>query len=116
MPPCHDIPRPSNVGANAWRRRLAYLFDDDAPRNRITRLFNLLLALLIIFNVAAVILETVETIRARYEVFFLAAEHAATAIFTVEYLLRVWTAVDLHGGRFDHPVWGRLRYIRGFFP
>ena len=65
---------------------------------------------------AAVILETVEAIRLRYEVFFLAAEHAATAIFTLEYLLRVWTAVDLHGGRFNHPVWGRLRYIRGFFP
>jgi voltage-gated potassium channel len=92
------------------------VFDDDASHNSVTRWFNLLLALLIIFNVAAVILETVETIRARYEVFFFTAEHIATAIFMVEYLLRVWTAVDLHGGRFAHPVWGRLRYMRGFFP
>jgi voltage-gated potassium channel len=92
------------------------LFDDDAPRNRAIRLFNLLLALLIVLNVAAVILETVEPIRARYEVFFLAAERAATAIFAAEYLLRVWTAVDLHGRRFSHPLWGRLRYMRGFFP
>jgi voltage-gated potassium channel len=100
----------------SWRRRLSHLFDDDAPRNRVIRLFNLLLALLIVLNVAAVILETVEPIRARYEVFFLAAERAATAIFAAEYLLRVWTAVDLHGGRFSHPLWGRLRYMRGFFP
>jgi voltage-gated potassium channel len=117
LPQCHEIPsRPNSRVANSWRRRLSHLFDDDAPRNRATRLFNLLLALLIISNVAAVILETVETIRLRYEVFFLAAEHAATAIFTVEYLLRVWTSVDLHGGQFSHPVWGRLRYVRGFFP
>jgi voltage-gated potassium channel len=121
---CQIPPRPdSRLGHSlwyslwySWRRRLSYLFDDDAPRNRAIRLFNLLLALLIVLNVAAVILETVEPIRARYEVFFLGAEHAATAIFAAEYLLRVWTAVDLHGGRFSHPLWGRLRYMRGFFP
>lgn len=117
MPQCHEIaPHPSLRGTNSWRRRLSDLFDDDAPRNRAARLFNLLLALLIVLNVAAVILETVEPIRLRFEVFFLAAERAATAIFAVEYLLRVWTSVDLHGGLFSHPVWGRLRYIRGFFP
>jgi voltage-gated potassium channel len=113
----HEIsPDPKFRRAYYWRRRLSHLFDDDASHSRITRLFNLLLALLIIFNVTAVILETVETIRARYEVFFFAAEHVATAIFMVEYVLRVWTAVDLHGGRFVDPVWGRLRYMRGFFP
>jgi voltage-gated potassium channel len=113
---CQIPSRPNSRLWYSWRRRLSHLFDDDAPRNRVIRLFNLLLALLIILNVAAVILETVEPIRARYEVFFLAAERAATAIFAAEYLLRVWTAVDLHGGRFSHPLWGRLRYMRGFFP
>ena len=91
------------------------MFDDDAPRNRATRLFNLSLALLIVANVTAVILETVEPIRARYDAFFLAAEHTATAIFVVEYLFRVWTAVDLHDIRFRDPLWGRLRYMRSFF-
>jgi voltage-gated potassium channel len=97
------------------RRRLSRLFDDDAPRNRMTRLFNSLLALLIVANVATVILETVEPIRARHPEFFSLSEHAATAIFAVEYCLRVWTAIDLHDARFHHPLWGRLRYIRSFF-
>lgn len=110
------MPDPNSRPAHDWRRRLSHLFDDDASHSPVTRLFNLLLALLIIVNVTAVILETVETIRARYEVFFFAAEHIATAIFMVEYVLRVWTAVDLHGGRFADPLWGRLRYMRGFFP
>ena len=113
---CKTPSRRNSRLRNSCRRRLSDLFDDEAPRNRATRLFNLLLALLIVLNVAAVILETVEPIRARYEVFFLGAEQAATAFFAVEYLLRLWTAVDLHGGRFSHPVWGRLRYMRGFFP
>jgi voltage-gated potassium channel len=113
--PSRPVPRLWYSHWYSWRRRLSHLFDDDAPRNRVIRLFNLLLALLIVLNVAAVILETVEPIRARYEVLFLAAERAATAIFATEYLLRVWTAVDLHGGRFSHPLWGRLRYMRGFF-
>jgi voltage-gated potassium channel len=113
----HEIsPHPKARPLHYWRRRLSQLFDDDASPSPVTRLFNLLLALLIIFNVTAVILETVETIRARYELFFLAAEHIATAIFMVEYLLRLWTAVDLQDGRFVHPLWGRLRYMRGFFP
>jgi voltage-gated potassium channel len=101
---------------SSWRHGLSRLFDDDAPRDRASRLFNLALAALIIANVATVILETVEPIRDRYAGFFAISEHAATAVFAVEYLLRVWTAVDLHDVRFHHPLWGRLRYMRGFFP
>jgi hypothetical protein len=40
----------------SWRSRLAHVFDDDVPHNRMTRLFNTLLALLIVLNVVAVIL------------------------------------------------------------
>ena len=78
-------------------------------------MFNSLLAGLIVLNVAAVILETVEPIRNRYELAFSIAEHAATAIFSIEYLLRLWTVVDLHDPKFAQPLWGRLRYMRSFF-
>jgi voltage-gated potassium channel len=98
------------------RRRLSQLFDDELPRSRETQIFNSVLAVLIVINVAAVVLETVEPIRNRYVATFEWMEHAATAIFAVEYLLRAWTAVDLSNARFSHPFWGRLRYLRGFFP
>jgi voltage-gated potassium channel len=97
------------------RKRLVTLFDDDAQQNRPTQYFNGALALLIVVNVGAVILESVEPIRAGHPMIFLAIEHIATAIFAVEYGLRVWTAVDLHSGRFREPFWGRLRYVRSFF-
>lgn len=98
------------------RWRLSRWFDDDPSHtNKAARLFNLLLAALIIANVITVVLETVEPIRNRYSLVFSAAEHAATAVFSVEYFLRLWTVVDLRGGEFAHPIWGRLRYMRSFF-
>jgi len=73
------------------------------------------LAALIIANLIAVVLETVEPIRSRYSTAFSIAEHAATAVFSVEYVLRLCTVVNLRGCQFAHPVWGRLRYMRSFF-
>ncbi|WP_020174036.1 ion transporter [Methyloferula stellata] len=97
------------------RRSLATLFDDNARQNRATRYFNAALAFLIIVSVGAVILESVEPIRARHPRLFIYIEHIATAIFVLEYALRVWTAVDLHKGPVPHPLRDRLRYITSFF-
>jgi voltage-gated potassium channel len=98
------------------RRRLSTLFDDDVPHSLPARIFNLCLALLIIVNVSAVILESVEPMRLHYPEAFLFIEKIATGIFALEYVLRVWTAVDLNNGRFRQPFLGRLHYMCGFFP
>jgi len=97
------------------RRRLSLLFDDDAPPSVAAHAFNIALALLIIVNVIAIILETVEPIRDRFAAGFYWVEHVATTIFGLEYVLRVWTCVDYRGGRFRDPITGRLRYMRSFF-
>jgi voltage-gated potassium channel len=101
--------------AGQWRRRLAIIFEDEEPRDAVTRGFNLALALLIIANVACVVLESVESIRNDFAAGFDAFEHAATAIFAAEYVLRAWACVDFHDARYRDPVWGRLRYLRSFF-
>lgn len=98
------------------RRRVSGLFDDDAPQTPTTQTFNALLATLIIVNVAAVIMESVEPIRARCAALFTSIEVLATTCFAIEYVLRVWTSVDYRSGRFRQPFWGRLKYMRGFFP
>ena len=98
------------------RWRLSRWFDDDPSHtNKAAHLFNLLLATLIIANVIAVVLETVEPIRNRHATAFSVAEHAATATFSLEYVLRLWTVVDLRGGQYADPLWGRLRYASSFF-
>jgi voltage-gated potassium channel len=97
------------------RERIAALFDDEAHQSRAAHYFNAALAAMIVISVGAVILESVEPIRARHQTTFFIIEHIATAFFAVEYLLRVWTAPDLHGGRYREPFWGRLRYVVSFF-
>ncbi|MDR3408637.1 MAG: ion transporter [Methylovirgula sp.] len=98
------------------RYRLSGLFDDDAPRTLAVRAFNIALAALIIVNVVAVVLESVVWLNNRYAATFTTIERVATAIFALEYVLRVWTAVDYRDGKFRDPLWGRLKYMRGFFP
>ena len=102
-------------GLVAIRQRLGRLFDDDLPPTRATHVFQIALATLIVVNVAGVILESVDAVSDRFgpELWWL--EQVATAIFTVEYVLRAWACVEIHHGQYRHPVWGRLRYLRSFF-
>ncbi len=103
------------MGLVAFRRRLDRLFDDSQQESRGAKVFNAALAALIIVNVSAIILESVESIRDRNDAIFWWIEQVATVVFVIEYVLRVWTAVDLSGGQYRHPLWGRLRYMRSFF-
>lgn len=63
---------------------------------------------LIVLNVIALILETIEPVREKYLEFFQKFELFSVLIFSIEYVLRVWTA-NLKPG-FKTPVWGNLKY------
>src|SRR5262249_33301213 len=97
------------------RRRIASVFDDAPPPTRAARVLNAVLAVLIVVNVIGVILESVVSLHQRYAVYFDALENAATAVFACEYLLRLWTSIDLQAATDRHPLWGRLRYLFTFF-
>jgi voltage-gated potassium channel len=105
----------AKLSHNNLRRQLATIFEDEEPRSRITWLFDTALAVLIVVNVSCVILESVESIREHLAFEFELLEHAATAIFAAEYVLRVWACVDLREPSYRDPLWGRLRYVRSFF-
>jgi len=72
------------------------------------RLLNALLLLLILINVLAVVLESVEEYRAEYYIWFWHLEVSSVAIFTIEYLSRLWVCVE--DPRFGRGWRGRLRY------
>jgi voltage-gated potassium channel len=69
------------------------------------------LVALIVLNVVAVVFESVDSMRAQYEDYFYWFEVVSVAIFTAEYLARVWSCVESIEGRFKHPLWGRIRYM-----
>jgi len=77
---------------------------EDVP----ARIFQVFIITLIFLNVFAVILETVEGISSRCAVAFKAFDAFSVFVFTVEYLLRLWTCtIDK---RFHSPIKGRLRF------
>ena len=66
------------------------------------------LVALIIANVAAVLLASEPALGARYAPFFAAFEAFSVAVFTLEYVLRLWSITA--NPRYRDPVTGRLRY------
>jgi voltage-gated potassium channel len=72
------------------------------------RALNIGLAALILGNIAAVILETVEDLRTQHAFAFAAFEAVSVAIFATEYLLRLWSCTA--DPRFAGPL-GRLRFV-----
>ena len=79
------------------------------PDDTATRLVNAFLIVLLLVNVAGFFLQTFEDVATRYTLTFQYLEIFSVAIFTVEYLIRVWVA-DLDP-MYAGPVTGRLRYM-----
>ncbi|MEW6144477.1 MAG: ion transporter [Thermodesulfobacteriota bacterium] len=85
--------------------------DDTSPLAE--QVFVLFIMGLIVLNVLAVIFETMDSVSARWGGFFRVFNIISVVIFTVEYILRLWTCtVD---ERYSHPVTGRIRYVFSTF-
>lgn len=69
------------------------------------------LVTLILLNVVAMTLQTLPAIAASYANIFAIFEAFSITIFTVEYLLRVWSCTEHYSGKYAHPIGGRLRFL-----
>ncbi len=98
------------VNETSLRRRTWELVEVARPGDRPSRLFDIAIRILIALNVLALIVETVPAIEAAAGTWLGAFDVASVAVFTVEYLLRVWSCVE--DGRFAAPIRGRLRFAR----
>ena len=78
----------------------------------LSRLFNGFIMVLIILNLIAIILESVEDIYTLYQSFFVGFEIFSVAVFSIEYLLRLWVCCEEKA--YQDPVRGRLRYMVSF--
>ncbi len=91
------------------RKRTYRILEKAAHGDVVSRSVDLFLITLIVLNVVVVILETVAALKLRYHHFFHYFDVISIAIFSVEYLLRVWACtVD---PRFRSPFWGRVKYM-----
>jgi voltage-gated potassium channel len=81
-------------GALELRHRLYEILEHGPVGDRVGRLVGRLIVLLIVVNLAAVTLESVPELVARYTALFIGIELVSLVVFTVEYGLRVWVAVE----------------------
>ena len=93
------------------RKRTAELLEQGQSADKPSRIINLSLILLITMNVVAIILESVSSIYQQYERQFWYFEVFSVAVFTIEYLLRVWSSIDLDEIDDASPIRGRIRYM-----
>lgn len=91
------------------RLRVWEILDTQQARDVVSERVHKAILALIVLNVAAVFAESVPVLRQRYEPYFNLFELFSVSVFTVEYLLRVWSCTA--DARFDHPIKGRLKFI-----
>ncbi len=95
---------------NRLKRRLFEILEQGAVGDLTSQIVDRGLILLIVINVAAVILETVPSIRAAYWQLFQIIEIVSVVLFTLEYLARLWVADQHIQLRHLGPRRARLRY------
>jgi voltage-gated potassium channel len=95
--------------SNVQLRKVIFNKLERTDKNdNVGKFIDLFLILLITVNIIAVVLETVDTIREQYENWFFLIEVFSVAVFSVEYLVRIWTCVESEEA--SEKNWQRLRY------
>ena len=92
----------------AYRRRIHEILDVAPDGDVVSRICDAAIIGLIVLNVLAVIMETVDALSARYENLFASFETFSVIVFTVEYLMRLWSCTAVP--RYEGMLKGRIRY------
>jgi voltage-gated potassium channel len=92
------------------KKRVFEIINKAEDGDILSRLFDGTIMSLILLSILSIILESFSSLASAYATLFRVFEDVSVAVFTVEYLLRIWTA-DLLYPEAKHP---RLRYMRSF--
>ena len=106
----HSSANTAATVATSWRARVYELIEASETRTRWAALFDAFIIVMIMANVAAVVLETVDHLGATYKALFDAFDMFSVIVFTIEYLTRMWVVVESADQQFARPFKGRLRY------
>lgn len=106
-----DRSRPDGVemSTESMRRRVWELLDVGSASDPLSRGVDIAMIALISANVLAVIVESVEDVYLAHAVAFERFDQFSVIVFTLEYLLRLWSVVERGAGS---PFRQRLRFAR----
>lgn len=91
------------------RRRVYEVIEIGRGDHLSSRIFDVFIVTLILLNVLAFVIETVPVYATAYGTAFRVFDAASVAVFTIEYLLRLWTAVVVPILRRQAPWRARLK-------
>ncbi len=89
------------------RKRIFEIISKADEGDRASKVFDACILTLIVLSVVSIILESFEGIASRFSLAFRIFEAVSVAVFSTEYVLRIWTA-DLLYPEAKHP---RLKYV-----
>ncbi len=88
---------------------------EGSINNRASRITEIFIASVVVLNVLAIILESVQELHDAYEYYFHIFDVVSVMIFTLEYVLRVWS-YGVKYSKEDGGSWrGRKEYIFSFY-
>ena len=82
------------MSKKSLRKRIWEILEKGNSNDKVSFYSDIFLITLIIFNIIAVLLETVDSIYSKFTLEFLIFERFSTAVFLIEYILRVWVCVE----------------------
>ena len=100
----------ARVRITELRRRIYLILEQGPVGDRTSVVVDRLLVALILVNLVAVAIESVPAIGARYALAFILIEIFSLVVFTVEYGLRLWVAVEHGPHRHLRAARARLKY------
>lgn len=95
--------------SDSAKHRILRTLDKADDKDIVSKRFDQFIMGLILLNVTAVIVETVDSIHDKYELVFQYFEVFSVIVFSIEYVIRVWACTAIE--KYKHPVLGRLKYM-----
>jgi len=109
-----DTTRPISKYHQIQRR--VYEVLDGAVMDSTSRIVEIFIAGLVVANVVAIILESVQSLHDQYEQYFHVFDMFSVIVFSIEYVLRVWSYGRKYLGTEPGLVWqGRKEYLFSMF-
>lgn len=81
------------------KQRIYQIIEKAEEGDRASKVFDNTILVLIVLTIVAIILESYDSLYSRFEMQFEAFEAVSVTIFTVEYLLRIWTSDIKYKGK-----------------
>jgi voltage-gated potassium channel len=98
--------------ATALQRKVHQFLDPDHRDTGTEKVVHGFIIILILLNVIVVSMETIHPLYKSYYKWFHAFDLFTIVVFSIEYVLRVWSCTAME--KYRHPVLGRLRYMLSF--